>query len=72
MKITRETQVEDLVGVAGAVSYFIEHGVSPISCSGAFPRSLGELLELKKVADPDALIAGLNALTQKRDTGNSA
>jgi hypothetical protein len=61
MKVTRETQVEDIVQIPGAVSYFIERGVSPISCSGAFPQSLGRLLELKKVADPERFIAELNA-----------
>lgn len=61
MRITKDTQVEEIMKIKGVVSYFIEHGVSPISCSGAFPQSLGKLLSLKKVADPDAFIEGLNA-----------
>ncbi len=61
MRITKDTQVEEIVKIKGVVSYFIQHGVSPISCSGAFPQSLGNLLSIKKVADPDAFIEGLNA-----------
>lgn len=58
--ITKDTQVEEIVKINGTISYFIQHGVSPISCSGAFPQSLGNLLRIKKVADPDAFIDGLN------------
>jgi hypothetical protein len=61
MRITKDTQVEEIMKIKGVVSYFIEHGVSPISCSGAFPQSLGKLLSIKEVADPDAFIEGLNA-----------
>ena|GEM_PF-661732 len=61
MKITSETPVEDIVGIPGAVQYFVERGVSPVSCSGAFPRTLGRLLEIKEVADPELFIAGLDA-----------
>ncbi len=61
MRITEDTQVEEIMKIKGVISYFIEHGVSPISCSGAFPQSLGKLLSIKKVADPDAFIEGLNA-----------
>ncbi len=61
-KITKNTQVEEIVEIDGVIPYFIQHGVSPISCSGAFPQSLGNLLEVKKVADPDAFIDGLNKL----------
>lgn len=59
--VTRDTQVEEIMQVPGVVSYFIERKVSPISCSGPYPQPLGKLLELKKVPDPDAFIAGLNA-----------
>ncbi len=61
MRITKDTQVEEIMKIKGVVSYFIEHGVSPISCSGAFPQSLGKLLSIKEVAEPDAFIEGLNA-----------
>jgi hypothetical protein len=64
--ITRDTQVEDIVEIPGIVSYFIQNGVSPITCSGAFPQTLGRLLEIKKVPDPDAFIDGLNGFLKKR------
>jgi hypothetical protein len=59
--ITRDTQVEDLLTSQGVIPWFIEHGVSPFSCFGAFPHSLGRLLELKGVEDVEAFIAELNA-----------
>lgn len=65
-RITRDTQVEDVVRIPGIVSYFIRNGVSPITCSGAFPQTLGRLLEIKKVRDPDAFINGLNVFLKER------
>lgn len=59
--ITKDTQVEEIMQINGVISYFIQNGVCPISCSGAFPQSLGNLLKVKKVTDPDAFIEGLNA-----------
>ena len=59
--IGRDTPVEDLTGIPGLVTWFIRHGVSPFSCSGAFPGTLGRLLEIKGVQDIDAFIAGLDA-----------
>ena len=64
--ITRDTQVEEIVNIPGIVSYFIQNGVSPITCSGAFPQTLGRLLEIKKVPDPEAFIDGLNNFLKKR------
>jgi len=65
--ITRNTQVEDIVDIPGVIAYFIEHGVSPITCSGPYPQRLGRLLEIKNVPDPDSFIEGLNAFL--RETG---
>lgn len=64
--ITLNTQVEDIVKIPGIVSYFIQQGVSPITCSGAYPQTLQRLLEIKKVPDPDAFIAGLNDFLKER------
>jgi hypothetical protein len=64
--ITLNTQVEDIVKIPGIVSYFIHHGVSPITCSGAFPQTIGRLLEIKKVADPQAFIDGLNNFIKEK------
>jgi hypothetical protein len=58
--ITRDTQVEDLLAVPGIIPWFIEHGVSPFSCYGAFPGTLGRLLEIKGVTDEEGIIRELN------------
>jgi hypothetical protein len=58
--IDKDTPVEDILAQRDCIGYFIGHGVSPFTCSGAFPQSLGKLLEIKRVADPQAFIDGLN------------
>ena len=59
--ITSDTQVEKIMEQhPEVVSYFIQKGVSPISCAGAFPATLGMLLTIKKVEDVDGFIKGLN------------
>ena len=58
--ITRDSQIEDLLQVPGTVAWFVEHGLSPFSCAGAFPGTLGRLLELKGVQDADAFIKALD------------
>lgn len=67
--ITRETQVEELLKVPGVVSWFIQHGVSPFSCYGAFPDTVGRLLELKRVPDIEAFIRELNGFLQAGESG---
>jgi hypothetical protein len=59
--ITLDTPVEDLVSqYPKAVAYGVEQGVSFVFCVGAYPASLGDLLRLKKVADPERFVQGLN------------
>jgi len=58
--ITKDTLVEDILRQYDVMTYFIKNGVSPFSCAGAYPESLGRLLEIKKVKDADAFIQGLN------------
>jgi len=59
--VTSDTQIEEVMDrYPKAVAYFIEKGVSPISCSGAFPKSLGEFLKIKKVEDIENFVNGLN------------
>ncbi len=65
--VTRDTQVEQIVKIPGVVGYFIQNGVSPVTCSGPFPQSLGRLLEIKKVTDPDGFIDGLNRFLGDRE-----
>ena len=55
--ITKDTPVEEIMQKYDVLAYFLENGISPFSCAGAFPQSLGKLLEIKKVKDPDAFIA---------------
>jgi len=66
--ITRNTQVEEIVKIPGIIPYFIGRGVSPITCDGAFPQTIGRLLEIKKVQDPDAFIDGVNAYLRELAT----
>ena len=65
--ITKDTPVEDIVKIPGMVTYFIMNGVSLVTCSGAFPQTLGRLLEIKKVSDPDAFIKGLNDYLKEKE-----
>jgi len=64
--VDRDTLVEDIVNIPGIVSYCLQQGVSLITCDGAFPQTLGRLLEIKKVHDPDAFIAGLNVFLKEQ------
>ena len=64
--ITADTQVEKIMEqYPQMVSYFIQNGVSPISCAGAFPTTIGKLLAIKKVQDIDGFIKGLNDFISK-------
>jgi hypothetical protein len=58
--ISADMQVEELLRIPGAMAWCIQHGVSPFSCAGAFPASLGRLLEIKHVADPAGFIELMN------------
>lgn len=64
--ITKDTPVEEILQKYDVLEYFLENGVSPFSCAGAFPQSLGKLLEIKKVKDPDAFINGLNKFIEEK------
>ncbi len=57
--------------IPGIIAYFIQQGVSPISCSGAFPMTLGKLPEVKKAPDPDAFIHDLNVFLNEHPTAPS-
>ncbi|AEE14505.1 hypothetical protein Thena_0876 [Thermodesulfobium narugense DSM 14796] len=58
---TKDTPVEDVLCSPGAATFFVERGISPFSCSGAFPGTLGSFLEQKQVKDIDAFIQELNS-----------
>jgi hypothetical protein len=63
--VTRHTPAEAILDIPGVIAYCIAKGVSPYTCSGDYTQSLGRLLELRRVADPDGFIAGLNRLVAK-------
>lgn len=68
MQITKETLVEEILDTyPQSVSYFIMNKVSPFSCAGAYPTSLGEMLTSRKVADIEGFIRGLNEAVTKDD-----
>jgi len=64
--VTKDTLVEDIVHIPGVVSYFIQQGVSPVTCTGAYPQNIGRLLEIKKLPNPNAFIEGLSAFLRNR------
>jgi hypothetical protein len=59
--ITSDMQVEDIMAkYPETVKYFIINGVSPVSCAGAYPKPLGEMLVSRGVKDIEGFIKGLN------------
>ena len=58
--ITLETPVEEVLQVPGALVWCLQNRVSLFSCHGAFPASLGRLLELKGVGDPAGFVERMN------------
>jgi len=58
--VTRDTPVEELMQIPGIIGWCIHHGVSLFSCAGAFPGTVGRLLELKSVKDIDGFLRDLN------------
>jgi hypothetical protein len=60
MTVTKDTLGEEILKLPGVVTYFIMNGVTPFTCSGEYPCSLGKLLETRNLPDPDGFIAGLN------------
>jgi len=65
--ITAGIQVEELMDkYPETVAYFIMNKVSPISCAGAYPKTLGEMLASKNIQDIDGFIKGLNDFMAKK------
>ncbi|MGD9210262.1 MAG: hypothetical protein PVI90_05770 [Desulfobacteraceae bacterium] len=58
--ITLETKVEEIMDIPGIVTFCIHKGVSLITCSDVFPDSIGKLLKIKKVPDPESFVYDLN------------
>ena len=58
--IDRATELSGLLGRPGVVSWFIRNGVSPFTCCGTIPGTLGLLLETKHVPNENAFIQRLN------------
>ena len=63
--IDKDTMVEDLLELPGVIAYCVKNGVSPFTCSGGYPQSLGKLLEIRKIPDPESFIKGLNELLKQ-------
>lgn len=56
-----DTPVEEILEkFPGIITYFIKNGVSPFSCAGAYPESIGKLLKVKNVGQPEDFIKNLN------------
>ncbi len=58
--ITLDTKVEEIMNIPGIVSYCIQKGISLITCSDVFPGSIGKLLEIKNIHDPQSFVDDLN------------
>ena len=59
--ITLDSLIEDIIEqYPQSVSYFIQNGVNPIYCSGAYPSTLRKFLEMKKVQKKEEFVEGLN------------
>lgn len=58
---TLDSLIEDIIEqYPQSVSYFIQNGINPIYCSGAYPSTLRKFLEVKKVQKKDEFVKGLN------------
>lgn len=64
--ITRDTDIELLLATPGVVTWFVMRGISPFSCFGAYPGTVGRLLEARQVADPEGFILELNTFLDAR------
>lgn len=63
--------MEEITKIPGVVNFCIQKGVSLITCSDVFPDTLGKLLKIKHVLDPDSFVNELNdylrSLPENRD-----
>lgn len=58
---TLDTLVEEIVDkYPDAITYGILNGVSLVFCVGTYHATLGDLLKIKKVAEPQQFVDGLN------------
>ncbi len=71
MKVTKDTMVEDIFQIPGVMQYCLENRVSLFSCAGAYPQSIGCLLDKKNVQDQDAFIEGLNQCLTEQEKNNA-
>jgi len=63
--VTLDTKVEEIMSVPGIVGFCLKKGVSPITCSDVFPGTLGKLLQIKNVRDPQKFVDDLNEYLQE-------
>lgn len=63
--VTMDTPAEEVLNLPGAMTYCVKNGVSPFSCAGEYPGSIGELLRRRNVKNPEGFIAGLNELASQ-------
>jgi len=58
--VTVDTPVEKVLEDHPAcISYFIQRRLSPFTCAGAFPTTLGDWLRARDVEDVEEFVAGL-------------
>jgi hypothetical protein len=69
--ITLNTKIEEIIDVPGIVNYCVQKGVSLITCSDVFPGTIGKLLQVKNVRNPQAFVDDLNNHLQRIDGGTA-
>ncbi len=63
--ITLDTKVEEIMRIPGIVGFCIQKGVSLITCSDVFPDTIGKLLKIKNVPDPESFVNDLNVHVER-------
>jgi hypothetical protein len=67
-KITLDTLVEDMLNTyPQAIEYGIMHGVRFMFCVGAYPTTIGDLLNAKNIPNPQEFVDGLNNFLQSQE-----
>jgi hypothetical protein len=69
--ITLDTLVEKMIyEYPQSIEFGIMNGVRFMFCVGAYPTTLGDLLNEKNVADPQKFVEGLNTFLHSYEPNN--
>jgi len=66
MRVTLDIPVEELVAdYPEAIGFLAKRGILCVVCGEAFWGTLGELMAQKDIANPEAIVADLNAMLEE-------